>query len=184
MNNLTRTSIEIVAILWCCVRPAGCGTTYPEDLAALRADPMAGVELPGGELFLESTTDASAGTKRTFATYTASYRPDEGVTTQELLDEAVAAATESGWDMDAPGETSVEGTKQLETGDARISIASRDRRRGSTRHLPRARIRPSGLSSCGPPAGRQGSSGRRVGPADPGRFEGTREGTANIPRRR
>ena len=124
MTFLTRTSIEIVAILCFGVALAGCGTIYPEDLAALRADPMAGIELPGGELVLESTTDASARTKRTFATYTARYRPDDGVTMQELLDEAVAAATESGWDMDAPGMTSVEGTKQLETGAARISIAS------------------------------------------------------------
>ena len=124
MYNLTRPSIEIVTILCFCIALAGCGTTYPEDLAALRADPMAGVELPGGELVLESTTDASAKTKRTFATYTARYRPDDGVTMQELFDEAVAAAIESGWDMNAPGETSVEGTKQLETGEARISIAS------------------------------------------------------------
>ena len=43
---------------------------------------------------------------------------------QELIDEAVAAAIESGWDVNAPGETSVEGTKQLETGEARISIGS------------------------------------------------------------
>lgn len=124
MKKITRRSIEIAAILCFCVALAGCGTTYPEDLAALRADPMAGVELPGGELVLESTTDASARTKRTFATYTARYRADDGVTMQELFDDAVTAAIESGWDMNAPGETTVEGTKQLETGEARISIAS------------------------------------------------------------
>jgi|SRR5919108_5069304 hypothetical protein len=124
LSSPARARLGIPVLLAFCIPLAGCGTTYPEDLRALQADPMAGVELSDGELVQEFTTDASARTKLTAATYTAEYRPDDGVTVQELFDEAVATAIDAGWDMDAPGETSVEGSKRLETGAARISIAS------------------------------------------------------------
>jgi hypothetical protein len=125
MKKVSRRSIEIATILCLCLALAGCGTTYPEDLAALRADPMAGVELSGGEIVHEIGSDASVrASKPQRASYTVRYRPDAGVSLQELREEAIALAADSGWQLGEPDETSVEGAKQLETGTARISIAS------------------------------------------------------------
>jgi hypothetical protein len=125
MRNFARTKVKIAALLGLCLALAGCGTTYPEDLRALRADPMAGVELARGEIVHEIGTEASVmASKRQFATYSVRYRPEAGVTLQELREEAIAAAADSGWELSEPDETSVDGTKQLETGEARISIAS------------------------------------------------------------
>ena len=110
-------------MIGCVLALSACGTTYPEDLEALRADPMAGVALDGGLLLHANTTEASVGLqKRTFATYVARYRPHEGVTAEGLRDEAVDAAADAGWEMGTLGMSSVEGTKELATGAARINI--------------------------------------------------------------
>jgi hypothetical protein len=122
-----RASAGIVAAL-VLLTVGGCGGSSTE-LDALEADPMARYEPPGGELLdTRSQEPGSALGKPILARYQRRFRMPRG-DPQAQLDAALRAASDAGWDVsDDPvyrfmGSLTQLATKQLPTGDARLSVS-------------------------------------------------------------
>jgi hypothetical protein len=122
-----RASAGIVAAL-VLLTAGGCGGSSPE-LDALRDDPMAHYEPPGGELVdTRSQGAGSALGKPILARYQRWFRMPQG-DPEAQLDAALRAASEAGWDVsDDPvfrfmGSLTQLATKQLPTGPGRLSVS-------------------------------------------------------------
>ena len=122
-----RASAGIVAAL-VLLAAGGCGGSSVE-LDALKADPMASYEPPGGELLDTRSQGASSALgKPILARYQRRFRMPRG-DPQAQLDAVLRAASEAGWDVsDDPvsrfrGSLTQLATRQLPTGGARLSVS-------------------------------------------------------------
>ena len=144
MTALTRrrASAAIVAAL-ALLTASGCGSGV--ELDALKDDPMASYEPPGGQLLdTRSQGAGSALGKPILARYQRWFRMPRG-DPQAQLDAVLRAATDAGWDVsDDPvsrfsGSLTQLATKQLPTGPGRLSVSV------FTRGSPGGTIRGRGL---------------------------------------
>ena len=121
-----RASAGIVAAL-VLLAVSGCGSS--PELDALKDDPMARYEPPGGQLLDTRSRDVdSALGKPILAQYQRWFRMPRG-DPQAQLDAVLRAASEAGWDVSDDPVSRFEGsltqlaTKQLPSGRGRLSVS-------------------------------------------------------------
>jgi hypothetical protein len=100
-----------------------CSQVFAEDLRALKADPMATLEISGATLVRTSESEAEVGlmAKPSLARIFNYYRVS-GDDRSAVKLEAVKRAEEGGWKLANPNARVVVGSKDLVTGHAEIGI--------------------------------------------------------------
>jgi len=114
-----RPGVVVAAVLLL----AGCGPTYPEHLQALRADPMASLELAGASV--ERRWEDEAETvlnKPSRAMVLTVYTIDAAADPNAVKAAALEAARDAGWLMEETEDNVVGGTKMLDTGAADLAV--------------------------------------------------------------